>query len=390
MKKTSKLLSLVLVVIMAFSFFAVNSSAVATELPAGSSKATATNIPKYDVEYVSELSKAKEVDWFKFTTLSEDAYYTIYLENYNIYEMSGANWALHLYVLDAYSQEIVHLQSTSNANIKLEKNTTYYIRVYMGEFVEDATGNFAIKISYKLDPVSDIKEEATEIDINTLHKYSLDGTGDTDWYKFTVPADGKYKVTLENYNIYEMSGEKWALHLYVFDAYIKMLAHQQYSGSKEITLEKGVTYYIRVNMGEFGDIYTGNYGFIIQSDTEPDVPDIPAAKTLSGISVSSLPDKLTYTVGEELDITGLAITANYSDGTSKAAASYTLDGFDSTTEGTKTITVSYTEGSVTKTCSFDVTVSAESSDNSSGTGFFLFDWFVAFIDFIVKLFTFLF
>ncbi len=251
---------------MAFSVFAVNSSAVATELPAGSSKATATNIPKYDVEYVSELNKAKEVDWFKFTTLSEDAYYTITLKNYNI-PVGGAgvgDWHLKMFVYDEHNQEVVYNNSYYNpsANIKLEKNTTYYVKVVMGSSRNDSTGNC----------------------------------------KFSINTD--------------------------------------------------------------------------------------SVNTLSGISVSSLPDKLTYTVGEEFDMTGLAVTVKYSDGTSKAATEYTLSGFDSTAEGTKTITVSYTEGSVTKTCTFDVVVEAENV--SSDSGFFLFDWFMAFINFIMNIFSMLF
>ncbi|MBQ3497744.1 MAG: bacterial Ig-like domain-containing protein [Clostridia bacterium] len=391
MRKTSKLLSLLLAVVMMLSAFAVNSFAVATELAAGSSKETATNIPQYGVEYVSTLNKAGEVDWFKFTTLEEDAYYTFYLQNYNIYENpSGEKWCLNLYLFDVYSKQLIRIESTSNTNIKLEKNTTYYIRVNMGSSVNDSTGNYAFKITYKLDPISNVKAEATEINVNTLYKYSLDGTSDVDWYKFTAPVDGKYKVTLENYNIYENpSGERWVLNLYVFDVYSKLLANQQSAGSKEIVLEKDESYYIKINVGESIKTSTGNYGFKIQCDgvpDEPGTPDAPATKTLSGITVSSLPDKQTYSVGEDFDSTGLVVKANYSDGTSKTVTDYTLDSFDSTTEGTKTVTVSYTEGGVTKTCTFDVTV----NESGSNTGFFLFDWFIAFIDFIVMIFSFLF
>ncbi len=388
MKKTSKLLSLALVVIMAFSVFAVNSSAVATELPAGSSKATATNIPKYDVEYVSTLSKAKEVDWFKFTTLSEDAYYTITLKNYNI-PVGGAgvgNWYLEMFVYDEHNQEVIHNNSyyTPYTNIKLEKNTTYYVKVFMGSSKDESTGNYAMILSYKFDEIPNEKNKATSINLNKNIINSLDGTNDVDWFKFTTSSDDtSYTFNLQSLNIPEGGAGlgDWYLHLYIYDEYEQEIANVDtyYNTSPKATLEKNTTYYAKVVMGSSRNDCTGNYKFSINTDSQ---------KTLSGINVSSLPAKLTYTVGEELDITGLAITANYSDGTSEAAASYTIDGFDSTTEGTKTITVSYTEGSVTKTCTFDVTVTA-TSDNS-GTGFFLFDWFMAFINFIVNIFSILF
>ncbi len=390
MRKTSKLLSLLLAVVMMLSAFAVNSFAVATELEAGSSKNTATNIPQYGVEYVSTLSKAGETDWFKFTTLGDDAYYTFYLQNYSIYENpSGERWCLNLYLFDVYSKQILRIESTSNINVKLEKNTTYYIRVNMGSSVNNSTGNYAIKISYKLDPVSNVKDEATGISTNTLYKYSLDGTGDIDWYKFIAPVDGKYKFTLENYNIYENpTGERWVLNLYVFDVYSKLLLNQQSAGSTEIVLEEGESYYIKVNAGEFIETSTGNYGFKVQCNAVPDAPvtpETPAAKTLSGITISSLPDKLTYSAGESFDNAGLVVKANYSDGTSKTVTDYTLRGFDSSNEGTKTVTVSYTEGGITKTCTFDVAVTAEGSD--IGSGFFLFDWIFAFISFIINFFS---
>ena len=70
------------------------------------------------------------------------------------------------------------------------------------------------------------------------------------------------------------------------------------------------------------------------------------------------PDKKTYLVGEELDLTGLNVTANYTFGDSKPVTGYTVSGFDPETTGQQTITVSYTENGVTKTASFTVTVEA--------------------------------
>ena len=77
--------------------------------------------------------------------------------------------------------------------------------------------------------------------------------------------------------------------------------------------------------------------------------------TVSSISMKTQPTKTTYDIGETLDVTGALITAAYSDGSS-VDVSVTADmcsGFDSSTAGEKTVTVTYES----KTTTFTVTVS---------------------------------
>ncbi len=79
------------------------------------------------------------------------------------------------------------------------------------------------------------------------------------------------------------------------------------------------------------------------------------AKTLTSISISSNPTKTTYEIGESLNTSGLKLKLNYSNGSSEIVSSgFTTSGFDSSTAGTKTITVSYSGKSTT----FKVTVNA--------------------------------
>ena len=85
----------------------------------------------------------------------------------------------------------------------------------------------------------------------------------------------------------------------------------------------------------------------------------PANKTLTGITLNTTSVKRDYNQNETLDLTSLVVTANYSDGSS-AAVSYTssspANGETLSTTGTITITVNYTEGAVTKTANFSITV----------------------------------
>lgn len=84
---------------------------------------------------------------------------------------------------------------------------------------------------------------------------------------------------------------------------------------------------------------------------------------LTSITVTTPPAKTEYTVGDALDLSGIVVTASYSDNTSAVVTGYTTtpeSGTTFDTEGTKTITVSYTEGGITKETTFTVMVNAAS------------------------------
>lgn len=62
---------------------------------------------------------------------------------------------------------------------------------------------------------------------------------------------------------------------------------------------------------------------------------------LSGIRITSFPSKVYYKIGESFDPTGLTVAEVRNDGSEKEITDYTVSGFDSSTAGSKTITVSY-------------------------------------------------
>jgi uncharacterized repeat protein (TIGR02543 family) len=86
---------------------------------------------------------------------------------------------------------------------------------------------------------------------------------------------------------------------------------------------------------------------------------------LESIVVSTLP-KTSYIVGEALDLTGIIVKATYSNGDTCVLAddAYTtvpVNGGALITVGSQTITVSYTEKSVTETDSFEITVTTDNT-----------------------------
>ena len=77
---------------------------------------------------------------------------------------------------------------------------------------------------------------------------------------------------------------------------------------------------------------------------------------LASITVTP-PTKTEYNVGESLDKAGMVVTATYNDESTKdVTADAALSGFDSSAAGEVTVSVSYTEGDVTKTATFTVTI----------------------------------
>jgi uncharacterized repeat protein (TIGR02543 family) len=98
------------------------------------------------------------------------------------------------------------------------------------------------------------------------------------------------------------------------------------------------------------------------------------AKTLTGITLNTDTVKRNYNQNETLNLNGLIVTANYSEGPGATVTTYTTsptNGSTLTATGTITVTVNYTEGGVTKSGTFDVTVTAVTTNytvtfNSNG------------------------
>lgn len=111
---------------------------------------------------------------------------------------------------------------------------------------------------------------------------------------------------------------------------------------------------------------------ITVSYTEGDVTKtatqaITVAKVLSGIKITTPPNRTAYFEREVFDPKGMVVTANYTDGSSKTVTGYTYSPTSQLSKGTTMITVSYSEGGVTKTTTQSITVTAISSTLNSNS-----------------------
>lgn len=79
-------------------------------------------------------------------------------------------------------------------------------------------------------------------------------------------------------------------------------------------------------------------------------------RVLASIEISNPPTKTAYKYGEVFSPAGMAVTARYTDGQSRTVTGYTYSPTDALKLSDTTITVSYTEGDVTKTTTQAITV----------------------------------
>lgn len=121
------------------------------------------------------------------------------------------------------------------------------------------------------------------------------------------------------------------------------------------------------NMDEAGT-YTVTVSYTENGVTKTDTFDItvkdaavePGDVTLTGIEVT-VPDNTTFTVGDKLDLTGLKVTASYSNSSTKDVTdseNLTVDTAECNMDaaGTYTVKVSYTENGITMSDTFQIKV----------------------------------
>lgn len=176
-------------------------------------------------------------------------------------------------------------------------------------------------------------------------------------------ASGKrfLKIRVEGYVYYSLTYSTYALKYEVFliegqTLFINVTqipTDSYYKGISSITDGKSTTdLAISVTSTVPISILVKNAGVSQIVSYEKFVED----KYVTGITVSKMPNKTTYYQGELFDSTGLEVSKTYNDGTSEIITNYELSGFDSSSAGTKTITVT-TSG---KTTTFEISVSEAS------------------------------
>lgn len=158
------------------------------------------------------------------------------------------------------------------------------------------------------------------------------------------PKNGKLQIKLPFAGTYDKDKEYVIYHLFENIVREKFTTKPRAATDKLLSIVDG--YYV-IEVDHFSE-----FAIYVELD-EP----TPEPVTVTSISIASAPAKASYTYRiENLDLSGLALTVTYSDGTTETVTDTSkmkVTGFDNTKAGTQTVTVEY-EG---LTASFDVTVS---------------------------------
>ncbi len=105
----------------------------------------------------------------------------------------------------------------------------------------------------------------------------------------------------------------------------------------------------------FASTIDGNY-ITFETDHFSEFAVIEVEPTVTSIEIKSLPLKTEYNIGSTLDLTGLSVTAYFSDLSVKTINDYNVSMTDMSSVGIKKVTVYYTFAGVTKTAEFEITV----------------------------------
>lgn len=115
------------------------------------------------------------------------------------------------------------------------------------------------------------------------------------------------------------------------------------------------TFYTKIKFeSNDSELYLDDISVIFAKD-EPIEEVVLVSITIEG------PAKTTYKIGETLDLTGLVVTAHYSDGTSQVITDYKVSEVDLSTAGNKLVIISYKE----QTAAFLITVDEEGHSSVS-------------------------
>ena len=105
----------------------------------------------------------------------------------------------------------------------------------------------------------------------------------------------------------------------------------------------------------FTSTIDGNY-IVFETDHFSEFAVIEVETVAESISVTQLPAKTVYMLGEAFDPTGLRVTLHYSDGTNTDVFNYDLSAVSMDTLGSHMITVYYTSNGKTLSAQFSITV----------------------------------
>lgn len=212
---------------------------------------------KTDTKVTTALDGKYDVDYYKFTTKSYDAYYYFGVEDLSLNEYGYIN------IYDAAGNHLKGVGSNNSftTNIKLQPNTEYYFEISCNY---GGTGNYSFTITDIPDPYANNLQEAGAIRLNQTVSESVSGAGDWDFFKFTTASkDAYYYFEVEDLSLNEYG------YIDIYDAagnHLKGVGSNS-SFTTNIKLSPSTVYYFKIGCNYSG---TGNYKVTVTPDYDPE------------------------------------------------------------------------------------------------------------------------
>lgn len=240
--------------------------AASSETEDNNSAANATNV-SVNQTVSGNLSKSNDVDWYKFT-VSSDGYISVSL-SHDVISTTNVVWRFQIYHSDGTTHvdgrstywDVPGNKDITSCSIGVGEGT-YYVKVYASSH-NAATYN--LKVNFTASDVWETElnndpSQADSITVNKTYYGSTSSSGDTDWYKFTVPTNGYVTIDFKH-DVVSSTSEYWRMEVYQADAvtrydgcstYWSIVGNQDKSTSK-LGMAAG-TYYLK--------IYTSSYSAV--------------------------------------------------------------------------------------------------------------------------------
>ncbi len=255
----NKILNLFLAISMILSMAVMlNVAAAETEVTGGSSIESATALD-LDTAYLSALEdavkdqKLADVDWYKFTTKENNAYYRFEFGNNT---GDGKYFVLCTYSEKELYKEDIYGNKSYIEYILLEPGETYYIKVYHTDTYDGIGGKYSINVAYCPDDYKNDIAGAESISVNDTIQSTTECEDDLDYFTFNDAEDKMY-----TFEITTKSGRSQCLR--VLDSNGKELEESSLAGAGEsrtveVELQSGETYYVEISC--YHDWLTDNEG----------------------------------------------------------------------------------------------------------------------------------
>lgn len=271
--------------------------------------------------------------------------------------LDGQNASEEVHVSGALLYEVDLMITSSVAVTTQPSKTTYFIgeafdpsgMVVTATFADDTTENVTNDCTFS--PTS-ISKDTTAITVN----YQRAGIQKTASVPVTVRVLSSISITTPPTKTAYKYGE-------IFDpSGMVVTAHYTDRQSRTVT---GYTFSPNTALGMSNTTITISYmeGDVTKTATQT----ITVAKVLDHIAVTTPPSRTSYFSGESFSTSGMVVTAYYTDDSSAAVSGYTYSPTGALAAGNNTITISYSEGGVTKTTTQAITVTTISSTLNSNS-----------------------